>query len=288
MRHGKKNNHLGRTHSHRKAMLSNMACSLIQHKRITTTLAKAKALRGYVEPLITKSKTDSTHSRRTVFSYLQNKDIVSELFRDVAPKVGERAGGYTRIIRTGYRLGDNAEMCLIELVDFNELYSNDSTKKTTRRSRRGSGGAKASSGVAASATSEEVTDVVEDTTVAEAVEVVEDAEVITEAVVEEEVAVAEEVVEAAPAVEESSKADDLAIVEGIGPVIAETLVAAGITTFAQLAATAPEKIAEIIADVKGNHIPDTWPQQAQLAADGKWDELKKLQEELDGGKPSED
>jgi large subunit ribosomal protein L17 len=144
MRHGKKFNHLGRKTAHRKAMLSNMACSLIEHKRITTTVAKAKALRGYVEPLITKSKTDSTHSRRTVFSYLKNKEVVSELFRDVAPKIAGRPGGYTRIIRTGYRLGDNAEMCMIELVDFNELMLNNSEeKKTTRRSRRGGGGAKA-------------------------------------------------------------------------------------------------------------------------------------------------
>lgn len=137
MRHGNKVNHLGKKTGHRKAMLSNMACSLIEHKRITTTLAKAKTLRVFVEPILTKSKTDSTHSRRVVFSYLQNKDIVSELFRDIAPKIAERNGGYTRIIRTGHRLGDNAEMCLIELVDFNELYSNDGSKKTTRRSRRG-------------------------------------------------------------------------------------------------------------------------------------------------------
>jgi large subunit ribosomal protein L17 len=138
MRHGNKVNHLGRKSEHRKAMLSNMACSLIEHKRISTTVAKAKALRVYVEPLITKSKTDSTHSRRTVFSYLKNKEVVSELFRDVAPKVASRPGGYTRIIRTGYRLGDNAEMCMIELVDFNELMLNNSeAKKTTRRSRRG-------------------------------------------------------------------------------------------------------------------------------------------------------
>lgn len=141
MRHGKKVNHLGRKSAHRKAMLSNMACSLIEHKRITTTVAKAKALKGYVEPLITKSKTDSTHSRRTVFSYLGSKDAVSELFREVAPKVGNRPGGYTRIIRTGYRIGDNAEMCLIELVDFNELYgAGTAAKKTTRRSRRGGKG----------------------------------------------------------------------------------------------------------------------------------------------------
>ena len=137
MRHGKKNNHLGRKTAHRKAMLSNLACSLLLHKRINTTVAKAKALRVYVEPLITKSKTDSTHSRRTVFTELQSKEIVSELFRDIAPKVATRNGGYTRIIRTGYRLGDNAEMCMIELVDFIELYTKESTKKVTRRSRRG-------------------------------------------------------------------------------------------------------------------------------------------------------
>ena len=137
MRHGNKVNHLGRKTGHRKAMLSNMACSLIEHKRITTTLAKAKVLRGFVEPILTKSKTDSTHSRRTVFSYLQNKDFVTELFRDIAPKIAERNGGYTRIIRTGFRLGDNAEMCMIELVDFNDIYTNEKAKKTTRRSRRG-------------------------------------------------------------------------------------------------------------------------------------------------------
>lgn len=140
MRHGKKVNHLGRTASHRKAMLSNMASSLILHKRINTTVAKAKALRTFVEPLLTKSKDDTTHNRRTVFSYLQNKDVVSELFRTVAPKIADRPGGYTRIIRTGYRLGDNAEMCLIELVDFNEIYTNEKAKKTTRRSRRGGSG----------------------------------------------------------------------------------------------------------------------------------------------------
>ena len=137
MRHGDKVNNLGRKSSHRKAMISNMACSLIRHKRINTTVAKAKALRVFVEPLLTKSKTDSTHSRRVVFSYLQDKDVVSELFRDIAPKIVDRNGGYTRKIKTGYRVGDNAEMCLIELVDFNELYSNEALKKTTRRSRRG-------------------------------------------------------------------------------------------------------------------------------------------------------
>lgn len=165
MRHGNKVNHLGRTSAHRKAMLSNMASSLILHKRITTTVAKAKALRVYVEPLITKSKTDSTHSRRTVFSYLGNKEVVSELFREVAPKVANRQGGYTRIIRTGYRLGDNAEMCMIELVDFNELMLNDATtKKTTRRSRRGGSSAPKATEAVVDAETVEVEEVNEEPT----------------------------------------------------------------------------------------------------------------------------
>lgn len=139
MRHGKKINHLGRTASHRKAMLSNMASSLIQHKRITTTVAKAKALRKFVEPLLTKAKDDSTNSRRVVFSYLQDKESVTMLFNEVAEKIADRPGGYTRIIKTGNRLGDNADMCIIELVDYNELLLGDAKeeKKTTRRSRRG-------------------------------------------------------------------------------------------------------------------------------------------------------
>jgi len=138
MRHGKKNNHLGRKAAHRYAMLSNMACSIIEHKRINTTVAKAKELRKYVEPLITRSKEDSTHNRRIVFSYLKSKNAVTELFRSVVTKVGDRPGGYTRILKTGNRLGDNAEMCMIELVDFNELYTNEKAQKSSgKRSRRG-------------------------------------------------------------------------------------------------------------------------------------------------------
>jgi large subunit ribosomal protein L17 len=139
MRHRKKFNHLGRTASHRSAMLSNMAASLIVHKRIKTTVAKAKALRLFVEPLITRSKEDTTHSRRMVFRQLQNKEAVSELFRDISAKIGDRPGGYTRILKTGNRLGDNAEMCIIELVDYNEnLLKEKSAKKTkAKRSRRG-------------------------------------------------------------------------------------------------------------------------------------------------------
>lgn len=137
MRHGKKINHLGRTAPHRKAILSNMACSLIEHKRINTTVAKAKALRVYVEPILTKAKEDTTHNRRIVFSYLQSKEAVTELFRTVAPKIAERNGGYTRIIKTGFRPGDAADTALIELVDFNDIYNpNEAEKKTTRRSRR--------------------------------------------------------------------------------------------------------------------------------------------------------
>ena len=145
MRHGKKFNHLGRKTAHRKAMLSNMACSLIEHKRIKTTVAKAKALRKFVEPLITKSKTDTTHSRRIVFSHLRQKEVVTELFGDVASKVATRNGGYTRILRTGNRLGDNAEMCFIELVDYNETYVTDKPKKKTKSTRRSGGAKKASS-----------------------------------------------------------------------------------------------------------------------------------------------
>ena len=139
MRHNKAINHLGRKSGHRKALLANMACSLIEHKRIETTVAKAKALKMYVEPLITKCKDDSTHSRRTVFSYLKNKYAVTELFRTIAPKIADRPGGYTRVLKTGFRLGDAAEMAIIELVDFNEAAlasAPKAAKKTTRRSSK--------------------------------------------------------------------------------------------------------------------------------------------------------
>ncbi len=137
MRHGKKINHLGRKTAHRKSMLANMACSLIEHKRINTTVAKAKALRQFVEPLVTKSKNDTTHNRRIVFARLRQKEAVTELFRDVAVKVGDRPGGYTRIIKLGNRLGDNADMAMIELVDYNEIYNagKATKKKSTRRGR---------------------------------------------------------------------------------------------------------------------------------------------------------
>ena len=154
MRHGKKVNHLGRKAAHRKALLRNLAIALIEHKRINTTLAKAKALRKFVEPLVTKSKTDSMHSRRVVFSYLQNKEAIKELFGVVGPKVGERPGGYVRVIKTGFRKGDGAEMAMIELVDFNDVYTLDSgeSKGGGRRRRRRRRGGKGGGTVTAAAT----------------------------------------------------------------------------------------------------------------------------------------
>jgi large subunit ribosomal protein L17 len=143
MRHNKKLNHLGRQSAHRKAMLSNMAASLIQHKRIATTLAKAKALKVYVEPMLTKAKEDTTNSRRLVFSSLQNKEAVTELFKNISVKIADRPGGYTRILRTGFRLGDNAEMCIIELVDYNENMLKEKVAKKAARTRRSTSAKKA-------------------------------------------------------------------------------------------------------------------------------------------------
>ena len=220
MRHGNKVNHLSRKTGHRKAMLSNMACSLIEHKRITTTLAKAKTLRVFVEPILTKSKDDSTHSRRVVFSYLQNKEVVAELFRDVAPKIASRNGGYTRIIRTGNRLGDNAEMCLIELVDFNEIYNNDGAKKTTRRSRRG--GVKKADEVGTMAAQSEANEAIEEAVV------IEDSTELTDAVQEE----------SNPEEEAEVLVEEVAVAEVIEEVAEEATVAE--ETAADVAEDAPE------------------------------------------------
>ncbi len=242
MRHGKKVNHLGRTTSHRNAMLSNMANSLIENKRITTTVAKAKALKKFVEPLVTKAKTDSTHSRRVVFSYLQSKESVTALFGEVAEKIGTRPGGYTRIIKTGARLGDAAETCMIELVDFNEIYVKEAKAGAKKTRRRGAGTS---------------------------------------------VTKASESTEASTNVDTNSDADDLKIVEGIGPKIAELLIAKGIITFVQLGATSQETLSEILTEAGGIYASkdsSTWAKQAQLAAEGKFDELKVWQDELNGGK----
>lgn len=212
MRHRKSFNHLGRKPAHRKAMLSNMAVSLILHKRITTTTAKAKALRSYVEPLLTKAKDDTTHSRRVVFSYLQDKDAVSELFREVSPKIADRPGGYTRILKIGNRPGDNADMAIIELVDYNEnLVSQKPVGKSAGKRRR-RGGSKTAAPVAVADTTVEEADVTEtaedisttDTSTDTAEEVIEDK------VVEE---VAEEVVEISTAEEVAEDAVEEGIAE---------------------------------------------------------------------------
>ncbi|HHT51747.1 MAG TPA: 50S ribosomal protein L17 [Bacteroidales bacterium] len=205
MRHAKRINHLGRTSSHRAAMLSNMATSLIRHKRITTTVAKAKALRSYIEPLITRSKKDTTHSRRIVFSFLQDKYAVSELFRDIAPKIADRPGGYTRILKTGFRQGDNAEMCIIELVDYNETYNIKEEKKATRtrRSRSKKAAPKVTAEPVAEVTEEPTAEVAEEPTA----EVVEEpaAEVVEEPVAE---VTEEPVAEDAPATEETTEEEE--------------------------------------------------------------------------------
>jgi large subunit ribosomal protein L17 len=211
MRHRKGFNHLGRKKGHRRAMLANMASSLIVHKRITTTLAKAKALRSYVEPLITKSKADETHSRRVVFSYLNDKVATAELFREVSPKVADRPGGYTRIIKLGTRLGDSADMAMIELVDFNELLVKEAKPKKSRRSRRG-GAKKTEAAPAAEAPSEEApkAEVVEETPAEPVAEAAPAAEAPSEEAPKAEVVEetpAEPIAEAAPA-EPKPKAEE--------------------------------------------------------------------------------
>jgi large subunit ribosomal protein L17 len=266
MRHGNKNNNLSRTASHRRALLMNLGCQLITYKRITTTVAKAKALRTYIEPLITKTKaTDSkeaiSHNHRIVFSYLNDKAAVKELFTVVAPKVVGRPGGYTRIIKLGARQGDNAEMAMIELVDFNEIYGKGiGTAAEPAKKTRRSGGAKAKTAAAEATTDETITDAVIETV---------------------------ETASAPKAAAATSSTDDLTIIEGIGPKAAEVLVAAGITTFAELAAASAESVKEILtaSTARVGHLdPTTWAQQAQLAADGKMDELEELKLKLNNGK----
>jgi len=207
MRHGKKFNHLKRKKGHRRALLKNMSCALIEHKRIRTTLAKAKALRTYLEPLVTKSRKNTTHSRRVVFSYLQSKEAIAELFGPVAAKIGDRPGGYLRILRTGFRKSDAAEMCIIEFVDYNETYSAASgPKKKTRRRRRGGAGtseqgATTPETAVADAVAEEVPDVEVDDAVDTVEEVADEAETVVEEaatdVVEEATDVADDVAGAA-------------------------------------------------------------------------------------------
>ena len=207
MRHGKKINHLSRTSEHRKALMMNLSNELIRHKRINTTLAKAKALKKFVEPLITKSKTDTTHSRRIVFSHLRNKEIVQELFQTVAEKVGERPGGYTRIIKLGTRFGDNAEMALIELVDFNEIYQKEEKKTRTRRRKRKSSTTPKPVAEEAQATEE----VVEEEAQEQSTEAQEEAVVENEAATKTEDAIETETEQEEPAeekIEETAQAEE--------------------------------------------------------------------------------
>ncbi len=229
MRHGKKVNHLSRQTGHRKSMLANMACSLIEHKRIITTVAKAKALKQFVEPLVTKSKEDTTHNRRIVFAYLRNKYGVTELFREVAAKVGDRPGGYTRIIKMGNRLGDNADMAMIELVDFNELYNGGKKEEKKGRSRRAK--SKKSESPVVSAPAPKVEPIVE-------APIVEDA-IVEEIVPTPEVEAAHE--EVATVVEEAPVVEDT--VEEVAPVVEETPEVEAIQEEAPVAEVASDEVA---------------------------------------------
>jgi large subunit ribosomal protein L17 len=275
MRHGKKDNHLSRTHSHRDAMLSNMAVSLIMHKRIETTVAKAKELRKYVEPILTRAKEDNNQNRKIVFKSLNHKEGIKELFATVSDKIADRPGGYTRIIKLGNRKGDGAETCLIELVDFNETLlaaSQEQTAAKTRRSRRG--GRKAAGEATASVAAEQETyaEVVEETPATESAA---------------ETALMTNTNAVANTTSEGAAADDLEVVEGIGPKIAELLRNAGINTFAQLADSKDEEVRAIL-DAAGSrfNIADvtSWNEQAALLRDGKMDEFKALTDRLKGGR----
>src|SRR5690606_9926567 len=245
MRHGDKVNNLGRKKAHRDALLMNLSNQLIEHKRIVTTVAKAKALRKYVEPLITKSKENTTHQRRVVLSHLQSKEAIKELLDVISAKIAGRPGGYTRIIKLGARTGDNAEMAMIELVDYNEIYGKGKgeTKEPAKRTRRAGSRKKAT----------------------------------------------EETTSEAPVAKakKADQADDLTIIEGIGPKVADVLIAAGIDTFAKLTKKTPEELKELLTDAEGNfnaQDPTTWAEQATLAAEGKWDELTILKDMLQGGR----
>lgn len=263
MRHGDKINNLGRTASHRNALLINLSCQLFEHKKIVTTLAKAKALRPFVEPLITKAKENTTHQRRLVFSRLQDKVAVKELFDVISPKIAARPGGYTRVIKLGKRVGDNAEMAMIELVDYNEIYGNGISEATTttKKTRRAGRTKKAADS--------------------------QEAPVAKESHSKAEPAASAEVEGELPAKVTSNNADDLTKLEGIGPKAAEALHEAGITSFAKLAESKAEDIQEIL-EKSGGHFnaqdATSWPEQAQLAANEKWDELKELQDKLNAGR----
>ncbi len=255
MRHRVKGKKLGRTAAHRRATLRALSTALIRHKRIKTTVAKAKALRMFVEPLITKAKKDTVHARRLIAREIHDKAVVQELFNEVIPKIGDRPGGYTRIVRLGNRVGDAAEMAIIELVDYNDV---NVTKPKKSKKKAGK---------------------VEE----KPVEKTEKTKEVSEEKASEEKAEENQA--------EAADTDDLTKIEGIGPKIAEIMNAKGIKSFSDLASAEVENLKEILAEAGSrykSHDPTTWPQQAKLAAEGKWDELKKLQDELDGGRVKKD
>lgn len=251
MRHGNKVNALGRKTAHRKALLSNLAVELIRHKRIRTTLAKGKELRKFIEPLVTKSKSDTTHARRVAFSYLKDKEAVTELFTTVSAKVGDRPGGYCRIIKLGTRLGDNAEMCMIELVDFNEMYSNAKPEKKGRKRRSRRSGGKAAEGAAAAAVATEAVEEAVDAAEAVAEETAEAVEEQVEAVAEAVEEKAEEVAEAVEETTEEAVETAEAAAEEAAKVVEEKAEEA-----AETAEAAAEEASEAADEVKGGDAAD--------------------------------
>lgn len=284
MRHGNKVNHLGRKTAHRKALLMNLSNALILHKRITTTVAKAKELRKHIEPLINKTKVDTTHNRRILFSYLQDKESIKELFGVIADKVANRPGGYTRIIKLGFRKGDAADIAMIELVDFNEIYVKEA-KAATGKTRRGRAKKSATAEDTKIDTSTNNDELVEDVTEVE--NVTEATEEVAQVATEEAADVANIVSEDVSEVAAPENADDLKIIEGIGPKIEELLNAKGIFTFAQVVDTPAADIKAILEEAGSNfatHDPGTWGEQAALLRDGKMEEFNALVEELKGGK----
>jgi large subunit ribosomal protein L17 len=257
MRHRIKGRKLSRTASHRTATLRSLATALIKHKKIKTTVAKAKQTRLFVEPLITKAKKDTVHARRLVARHINDSEVLKELFGEVVSKIGDRPGGYTRIIKLGNRVGDAAEMAIIELVDFSEV-SSDKTTKVKKQVKE------------TDETSKKVSK--------------------EKVVKEEEIEDAQIVEEIENPVTEETESDDLTKIEGVGPKISEILISANITSFEILAETDVQKLTELLSEAGSqfkSHDPQTWPEQAKLAAAGKWDELKKLQDDLDGGRVKE-
>jgi large subunit ribosomal protein L17 len=293
MRHQKRIRKLGRTSAHRKATLAALSTALIEHKRITTTFVKAKALRSFVEPLINRAKEDTTHNRREVFRKLQNKESVKILFDDIADRITERSGGYTRVVKLGQRQGDGAEVAVIELVDYNDIKPDGAggsrTKRQTRRSRR----RKKSTSASVETAAPEVVDTIEEENtglVEEAVEAItETVEDVVETVKEtvvEAVETIEEAVETVVGEEDTPEVDDLTRIWGIGPKFAELLNNNGIHTFAQLAETDLETLRGMIeaGGIKQSIAnEESWAEQARLAAEGDWEGIEALK-----NKPKDD